>query len=152
MGMVAENTRDYATAAKMLSSVAEEVRQRPESVAALARAYYHLGDEEKARGMLAQLSGAQPMLLGAAIADEMHDYRTAETMLESLRSQAPGDVNLEFRLALVQYHAASSMMLSRFFSQPLVRPGDQPNVQPARMVLLQTGRQQGSRASFQSGN
>ena len=105
MGMVAENTNHYATAAKMLSSVPEEVRQRPESMAALARAYYHLGDEEKARGMLAQLSGAQPMLLGAAIADEMHDYRTAETMLESLRSQAPGDVNLEFRLALVQYHA-----------------------------------------------
>jgi tetratricopeptide (TPR) repeat protein len=105
MGMVAENTRDYATAAKMLSSVPEEVRQRPESVAALARAYYHLGDEEKARGMLAHLSGAQQMLLGAAIADEMHDYTIAETMLESLRSQAPGDVNLEFRLALVQYHA-----------------------------------------------
>ena len=62
MGMVAENTRDYATAAKMLSSVPEEVRQRPESMAALARAYYHLGDEEKTRGMLAKLSGRAWMI------------------------------------------------------------------------------------------
>src|SRR6266851_2753828 len=31
-GMVAENTQDYATAAKMLSSVPDEVAKRPESI------------------------------------------------------------------------------------------------------------------------
>jgi tetratricopeptide (TPR) repeat protein len=105
LGMVAENTRDYATAARMLSSVPEQVQQQPESIVALARAYYHLNEKEKARETLSRLSGPRSMLLGAAIADEMQDYETAERMLQSLRLQAPGDETIAFRLALVQYRA-----------------------------------------------
>ena len=37
LGMVSENSGDYATAARMLASVPEEVRKQPESIAALAR-------------------------------------------------------------------------------------------------------------------
>ena len=43
LGMVSENTGDYAAAAKMLASVPTLVRAQPESVAALARSYYHIG-------------------------------------------------------------------------------------------------------------
>jgi tetratricopeptide (TPR) repeat protein len=105
MGMVAENTKDYATATRMLSSVPELVKQQPESIAALARSYYHLRETRKARETLAQLSGVQPMLLGAEIADQMQDFETAERMVQSLQSQMPHDAHLAFRLALVQYHA-----------------------------------------------
>ena len=49
LGMVSENMKDYATAAKMLSSVPEQVRQQPQSIEALARSYYHLGQTSKAR-------------------------------------------------------------------------------------------------------
>ena len=105
LGMVAENTRDYSTAVRMLSSVPDQVRQQPESVAALARSYYHLGQTQNARNTLAQLSGIEPVLLGAEIADQMHDYQTAERMLQSLQTQSPRDANLAYRLASVQYHA-----------------------------------------------
>jgi cytochrome c-type biogenesis protein CcmH/NrfG len=43
LGVVSENSGDYATAARMLSSVPDEVQKQPQSVAALARSYYHLG-------------------------------------------------------------------------------------------------------------
>jgi Flp pilus assembly protein TadD len=40
LGMVAENLKDYRSAAELLSSVQDLVRQRSESIAALARSYY----------------------------------------------------------------------------------------------------------------
>ncbi|HEY7617145.1 MAG TPA: tetratricopeptide repeat protein, partial [Terriglobales bacterium] len=89
MGMVAENMKDYATAARMLASVPQQVRQRPESLAALARSYYHLGQKENARTTLTQLSGPQAVFLGAQIADERQDYGTAEKLLGSIQSTFP---------------------------------------------------------------
>jgi tetratricopeptide (TPR) repeat protein len=109
LGMVSENTRDYATAARMLSSVPEQVKQQPESIAALARSYYHLGDTQKARVSLFQLSihpaGTQAVLLGVQIADQMHDYETAEKMLRPIQSQFTDRAEFSYRLGLVQYHA-----------------------------------------------
>jgi tetratricopeptide (TPR) repeat protein len=109
LGMVSENIGDYATAARMLGSVPDEVRKQPESIAALARSYYHLRQTERARTTLAQLSshpaGPQAVFLGAQIADEMQDYQTAETMLASIRSNFPDESRLEYSLALVEYHA-----------------------------------------------
>jgi tetratricopeptide (TPR) repeat protein len=106
LGMVAENMKDYATAAKMLSSVPDQVRQQPESIGALARSYYHLGQTKEAQATLAGLSdtGAQAVLLGAGIADEMRDYETAEHLLLSIQSEYPDRTILGYRLALVQYH------------------------------------------------
>ena len=110
MGMVSENMKDYATAARMLSSVPEQVRQQPESIAALARSYYHLGQTTNARIALASLSGhpagTQAMFLGAGVADEMHDYETAEKLLLSVDPGFPDQTTLGYRLALVRYHAA----------------------------------------------
>jgi tetratricopeptide (TPR) repeat protein len=109
LGMVAENTRDYATAAKMLASVPSELRERPESTAALARSYYHLGETEKARNTLDEFltnpRETKAVLMGAQIADEAHDYDTAEKLLTSARTNFPDLAALNYRLALVEYHA-----------------------------------------------
>jgi tetratricopeptide (TPR) repeat protein len=110
LGMVSENMKDYATAAKMLGSVPDQVQQRAESAAALARSYYHLGRTAEARTTLAQLlsrsAGAQGTFLGAEIADEMGDYETAERMFTSLEAGFPDQAQLTYRIALVRYHAA----------------------------------------------
>jgi len=109
LGMVAENMKDYTTALKMLASVPDEVRKQPESTAALARSYYHFGQNENARRTLADLltnaGGEKGVLLGAQIADEAGDYGTAENLLTSIRSNFPDPAMLGYRLALVQYHA-----------------------------------------------
>jgi Tfp pilus assembly protein PilF len=109
LGMVSENMGDYATAARMLRSVPDEVRKQPESIAALARSYYHLRQAEKARATLEQLpahpAGPPAVFLGAQIADQMQDYQTAERLLESIQSTFPDQPRLAYNLALVQYHA-----------------------------------------------
>ena len=105
LGMVSENSGDYATAARMLASVPGEVRKQPESIAALARSYYHLQQKEKARAMLAQLSGQPAAFLGAQIADEMQDYETARNLLVPIRATYPDHDKLESTLALIEYHA-----------------------------------------------
>ena len=121
LGMVSENIRDYATAAKTLASVPTLVREQPESIAALARCYYHIGETEKARAWLKELQnhagGVQATLLGVQIADEMQDYTTAETVLSSVAqgysdtaSSAPCacslvQTDLRYLLAVVKFHA-----------------------------------------------
>ena len=106
--MVAENTGDYSTAARMLASVPKQVRQQPESIVALARSYYHLGQQENARRTLDELSnhpsGPQAVFLGAQIADEMHDYDTAEKLLTSIQQTFPDASHLTYTKALIQYH------------------------------------------------
>lgn len=109
LGMVSENMKDYAIAARLLASVAALVRERPESIAALARSYYHTGEKEKARGTLNELeltpAGPHGVFLGAQIATEMQDYETAEKLLLSIQSSFPDQAALGYNLALVQYRA-----------------------------------------------
>jgi tetratricopeptide (TPR) repeat protein len=107
LGMVAENMKDYATAARALASVPSLVRQQPESIAALARSYYHLGSRQRARATLDLLRdrGPQPILLGSKIADEAKDYATATKLLSSIPTTSPDYAEVGYRLALVQYHA-----------------------------------------------
>jgi cellulose synthase operon protein C len=108
LGMVSENSGDYATAAKMLSSVPNEVAKRPESVAALARSYYRLHEQANARFTLQKLSSqstVQATLLGAQIADQAGDYDEAETLLNSITASAANSIDIQFRRASVQYHA-----------------------------------------------
>ena len=108
MGMVAENSGDYATAARSLSAVPALVQQQPEALAALARSYYHLQQKEKARLTLDGLSnhpaGIQTGLLGAEIADEAHDYEKAQQLLRSIKSDDSHAGAVGYRLAMVQYH------------------------------------------------
>jgi len=108
LGMVSENSGDYSTAAKMLSSVPNEVSKQPESVAALARSYYQLHERERARNTLSLLSprvAGQGVLLGAQIADQAEDFETAQKLLESLSSSDTDFAIVQYRLALVEYHA-----------------------------------------------
>jgi len=109
LGMVSENTGDYPAAAKLLASVPALIREHPESTVALAKAYYHIGEREKARTWLMELQkypgGAQAVLLGAQIADEMQDYETAETLLLSLPSGASRQATVAYRLAVVKFHS-----------------------------------------------
>ena len=109
LGMVSENTADYAMAVKTLTSVPALVRAEPESIAALARSYYHIGEADKARLWLKELlhhpAGTRAVLLGAQIADEMQDYHTAETLLVSLPSDLSEQATVKYRLALVKFHA-----------------------------------------------
>ena len=109
LGMVSENTGDYAAAAKFLASVPALIREHPESTVALARAYYHIGEREKARAWLMELQkqqgGAPAVLLGAQISDEMQDYQTAEILLFSLRPDSSGESAIRYRLAMVKFHS-----------------------------------------------
>jgi Tfp pilus assembly protein PilF len=104
-GMVSENLKDYVTAARVLASVPGLTSARPESIAALARSYYHLGEKEKARRWLDQLRDAPSVFLGGQIADEARDYQTAEKLLASVQSSFPDQGKVGYSLALVQYHA-----------------------------------------------
>lgn len=90
LGMVSENEHDYARAAKLLASVPELVEQRPESVAALASAYYHTERRPEAHKLLEALPGQtaspQGILAAAGVAVRAQDYSAAGKLLESVRS------------------------------------------------------------------
>ena len=108
MGMVSENSGDYATAAKMLSSVPDEVGKRPESLAALALSYYQLHEQANARTTLQKLSPQSTLkaiLLGAEIANKAGDYEEAERLLNSISSSEANAPDIQFRRATVQYQA-----------------------------------------------
>ena len=69
MGMIEEERKQCGTAVKLLESVPEQVRERLEPVAALARAYHYLGQGPKSREilkLLQQQSAAQRGFLSPA--------------------------------------------------------------------------------------
>ena len=147
LGMVSENMGDYAAAARLLAVIPDEVRKQPESVAALVRSYYHLGQTEKARETLMQLTshpaGAPALFLGAQIADEMQDYSTAEKLLTSIRLEFPGQARVKFTLAMVNFHVgefdqSSTSRRSDVFRDRL-RDEDGCDLQPVGLVPPETG-------------
>lgn len=109
LGMVSENMKDYTKAAEILASVPEQTEQRPESIVALARSYYHLNRTADARSALDKLSrfpaATNAVFLGAQIADEAGDYATAEQMLISISPDAANQPIIGYRIALAQFHA-----------------------------------------------
>jgi tetratricopeptide (TPR) repeat protein len=109
LGMVAVNTKDYKSAARLLASVPALVRQRPESIAALVRSYYKIGDTAKAREVLMSLLNRpvspKAVLLGAEMAEEAKDFETAARMFESIQSNYPKQAALTFDVARVRYEA-----------------------------------------------
>lgn len=128
LGMVDEELKDYAFAAQLLSSVPDQVRQRPESVAALARAYYHLGQKEKARETLQVLrnhsAGAEGVFLGGQVAAQAGDFATAEEMFESIRSTYADTAKLGYHLAHAQYQA-NRFRECQATLEPLIGTGDE---------------------------
>jgi tetratricopeptide (TPR) repeat protein len=109
LGMVDEELRDYPSAVRLLESVPDEVRQRPESMAALARAYHYTGRHEKAREILKALErhpgGPAGVFLGGQVATELHDFETAESLFGSIWTTYPDTGKLGYNLALAEYHA-----------------------------------------------
>jgi tetratricopeptide (TPR) repeat protein len=95
LGMVSENERDYARAAKLLAAVPDLVEQRPESVAALASAYYHTERRPEAHKLLEALSrqpaSPQGILAAGGVAVRAQDYSVAEKLFESIRSSFTAD-------------------------------------------------------------
>ncbi|MSO22150.1 MAG: tetratricopeptide repeat protein [Acidobacteria bacterium] len=110
LGMVTESLKDYAAARKLLESVLDLVRERLESVASLARAYYHTGEKKKARETLESLAAVQAVepekiFACAQVALEADDYETAERLLLSIRSTYPDATMLGYSLAVIQFRA-----------------------------------------------
>jgi tetratricopeptide (TPR) repeat protein len=109
LGMVAEEMGDYAVAIRRLASVPELVRVRPQSIAALARAYYRTGAKENARTALAAADraqvGSEGVFLYAQVAEAAADYEMAAQLLASVRAEYPDRDRLDYELALVDYHA-----------------------------------------------
>jgi tetratricopeptide (TPR) repeat protein len=109
LGMVEEERKDYPRAVHLLESVPDEVRQRPESIAALARAYYHSGNPVKARETLRELQShpadLEGVFLGGQVAAELHDFDTAATLFHSIWSNYPDTAKLGYHLALAEYRA-----------------------------------------------
>jgi tetratricopeptide (TPR) repeat protein len=107
LGMVAENLKNYRSAVERLGSVPELVRQRTESLAALAHSYYETNQGDKARETLqilqAHKSGPRAAFLAGQVAIEAADYETAKKMFESIQTTYPDPVGLSHSLALVQY-------------------------------------------------
>jgi len=127
LGMVSENSGDYSTAAKMLSSVPGEVEKRPESIAALAHSYYQLREQENARAALQGLSphagNAKSILLGAEIADKAGDYVEAERLLDSIREPEDPSADIRLKKATVQYHAGHFAQCQTTLEPLLAGPG-----------------------------
>ena len=112
LGMISEESKNYAAAVKWLSSVPDRVSQQPEAIVALARSYYNLQEAEKARETLRGLSAisvtrssAEGVFLGARAAAQAGDYETAERMFTSIWSSYQDIAELGYHLALAQYHA-----------------------------------------------
>jgi tetratricopeptide (TPR) repeat protein len=106
LGMVAENSKDYANAARRLASVEEELKQHPEAVAALIHSYYELDEQAKARRAFEGLMyGQSPdtIFLVAKFATQAKDYEFAEKMLASIRPVYLDRRALEYQLASIQF-------------------------------------------------
>jgi len=103
LGMVSEDLGDHRRAAKLLGVVQPLVRQRPETISALARANYHIGEIEKARAALQMLAGPEAVFQGGRLAAEFKDYDTAEQLFLSIQNTYPDASALNYNLALAQF-------------------------------------------------
>lgn len=109
LGMVSESLKDYPEAVRLLESVPTLAKEQPESIVALARAYYHLDLTERARQVLNELvdhpSGDRGLFVGAKAAADSEDFDTAERLFRSIRSAYPDPSTLGYQLAFVQFRA-----------------------------------------------
>jgi tetratricopeptide (TPR) repeat protein len=112
LGMVSEESKDYVAAVKWLTSVPEQVSQTSESVIALERCYYNLGEKQKARQTLGNLLAAasrpewqEGLFLGGRTAIQAGDYETAEQVFGSISATYPDTAKVGYQLALAQYDA-----------------------------------------------
>ena len=107
LGMVEEELQNYKRAVDLLESVPDQVREQPQSIVALARAYYRTGQPDNARAALQVLdghpAGPEGLFLGGQVASQADDLATAERMFAYALATHPDRAKVGFNLALVQY-------------------------------------------------
>jgi tetratricopeptide (TPR) repeat protein len=107
LGMIVEKQHDYARAAQLLATVPALVRTQPAAIAALAGAYYHTAEREKARAALepiiAHPANSQVTYVAGRVALDGKDYELAERLFFSARSSYPDAAALTYYIALAQY-------------------------------------------------
>ncbi len=105
----AEESRQEPGAGPELPETADEVAlQDPQALAAVLSHHYKQGNRDKARRILAEMSGKasvdpQVRLLYGRIAGEAEDYETAEELFTSIRSNHPEPLTVGYHLGLVQF-------------------------------------------------
>ena len=108
LGMVAEKQRDYARAVKLLAAIPALVQAQPAAMTALAAAYYHTEQRDKARAtlepMISHAPNGQVTYVAGRVALDGKDYQLAERVFLSLRSSFPDAAALGYQIALAQYH------------------------------------------------
>jgi tetratricopeptide (TPR) repeat protein len=108
LGMIAEKQHDYARAAQLLARVPALVQTQPAAITALAGAYYHTEEKEKARAALEPIithpDNAQVTYVAGRVALDGKDYELAERLFLSVGSSYPDAAPLGFYIALAQYH------------------------------------------------
>src|SRR5690242_20724054 len=108
LGMVAEKQHNYARAVKLLAAVPALVQAQPAAITALAGAYYHTEQRDKARATLEPIIShppkAQVTYVAGRVALDGKDYELAERLFLSLRSSYSDAAAIEFQIALTQYH------------------------------------------------
>jgi tetratricopeptide (TPR) repeat protein len=121
LGMVEANLRNYRKAARLLASVPDLVSQHPESLAALARSYYHTGQTDRARNILSSITShftdPRSVFLAGVIAEEGRDPKTAESLFKEVRNTYPETPRLLYHLAHAEYLAGSWNDCQRLLSQ-----------------------------------
>lgn len=109
LGMVEANLKDYAEGARLLGSVSDLADQHPQSLAALARCYYHDRERERARGVLMNLvsrfPAPQSVFLAGEMAEEAGDGATAEKFFKAIQTTYPDQPRLAYHLAHAAYLA-----------------------------------------------
>jgi tetratricopeptide (TPR) repeat protein len=107
LGMTSERAKDYTGAVKWLEASSSSSLNHPDSLHALARSYYQLGNKVKARAALNQLSqtsaGPTAVFLGCGIASQAGDFEMAERMLQSIATTFPDPSALKQALASVRF-------------------------------------------------
>ena len=127
LGLVAESEHDHARAVKLLTSVPALVRAQPVAITALASAYYHTGEKDKARATLDWMASEPPnpqaTYLAARVAMESRDYEVAERLFSSLGTGYPDRAGLGFNIALAQYHQDHFAQSERTLTELLAAGG-----------------------------
>ncbi|MEW5977460.1 MAG: tetratricopeptide repeat protein [Acidobacteriota bacterium] len=107
MGLISESLADYAQAIKWLKAVPDLVQKDPQSVLALARAYYQIKQTRNARETLAWLrskeASSQDLFMGGKLAAESDDLETAEQFFSLIESTYPDQLGLGYNAALLRF-------------------------------------------------
>jgi tetratricopeptide (TPR) repeat protein len=109
-GMVSEELKEYAGAIGYLNSVPELVRERSNSIVALARAYYSLAQQPMARQTLQMLQSPpfnpEDLFLGGQVALQANDFEAADRLFASIEGRFQDTGRLNYQRALILYRTS----------------------------------------------